>query len=117
MNINPNQIQKMMKQMGMQQEEIDAEYVIIKTAEHQIVINNPQVSKVDAMGQKTYQIVGEEEIVANDEEGEEKIVEITEDDLNVVIQQTGANQDDALYALQESNGDIAEAIVKLSEKK
>lgn len=114
MNINQRQIKKMMSQMGMNQEEVDAEYVIIKTKEHKIVINDPQVMKVVAMGQESYQVTGEEEIVEDDDEND--IQEISSDDIETVMEQTDCSQDDALYALQESNGDIAEAILKLTEE-
>ncbi|MDD3263830.1 MAG: nascent polypeptide-associated complex protein [Candidatus Nanoarchaeia archaeon] len=115
MNINPNQIQKMMKQMGMQQEEIDAEYVIIKTPEHKILINDPQITKVNMMGQDTYQIVGDEEILEDDDE--EEVIEIDEDDLKLVMEETGATEDEALDALEKTNADIAEAILILNEEK
>ncbi|MCK4335848.1 MAG: nascent polypeptide-associated complex protein, partial [Candidatus Aenigmarchaeota archaeon] len=59
MKINPKQMERMMKQMGMQMSQIDAEEVIIKTPDKEIVISNPQVSKVKAMGQETFQITGE----------------------------------------------------------
>ena len=49
----------MMKKMGISQQEIDATEVIIKTPEKEIVITNPQVSKVNMMGQQTFQVVGE----------------------------------------------------------
>ncbi len=45
--------------MGISQVEIDATEVIIKTAEKEIVITNPQVSKVNMMGQETFQVVGD----------------------------------------------------------
>ncbi|UCD02880.1 MAG: nascent polypeptide-associated complex protein, partial [Candidatus Aenigmatarchaeota archaeon] len=61
MRINPRQIEKAMKQMGMKSEQIDAEEVIIKTPEKDIVISNPNVTLVNAMGQQSYQIVGDAE--------------------------------------------------------
>ena len=58
-NMNSRQMQHMMKKMGMKQEEIDAKKVIITTESSNIIISNPQVSKVNMMGQTTWQIVGE----------------------------------------------------------
>ena len=57
--INPRDMQKAMKRLGIKQEEIDAELVIIKTADKDFVIKNPHVSKVNMMGQETFQITGD----------------------------------------------------------
>lgn len=56
--INPRDMQKAMKRLGITQQEIEATEVIIKTADAELVIHNPQVSKVNMMGQETFQIVG-----------------------------------------------------------
>ncbi len=48
--MNPRQMQQMMRKMGIQQQEIDATEVIIKTADKEIVITEPNVSKVNMMG-------------------------------------------------------------------
>ena len=49
--MNPREMQKAMKRLGIKQEEIDAEEVIIKTAGKSLVIKNPHVSRVNMMGQ------------------------------------------------------------------
>ncbi len=58
--MNPRMMKQAMKKMGMTQQEVEATEVIIRTAEKEIVITTPQVTKVNMMGQDTYQIVGEE---------------------------------------------------------
>ena len=45
MKINPKQLEKMAKRMGIQSTQIDAEEVIIKTPNKDIVIRNPQVAR------------------------------------------------------------------------
>ncbi|MBM3200404.1 nascent polypeptide-associated complex protein, partial [Candidatus Woesearchaeota archaeon] len=40
-NINPKQLEKAMRQMGVKQEEIDATEVVIKTHNKELVIRNP----------------------------------------------------------------------------
>lgn len=107
--MNPRQMQQMMKKMGIQQQEIDATEVIIKTGDSEIVIINPQVSKVNMMGQETYQVVGESHV-------RERVVEveISEDDITQVVEQCGCSADEARTALQENNGDLAAAIISLS---
>ena len=57
--MNNRQAQKMMKRMGIQQQDIESTEVIIKTPEKEILIKNPQVAKVNMMGQETFQITGE----------------------------------------------------------
>jgi len=52
-------MQQMMRQMGIQQQEINATEVIIKTADKEFIITNPSVAKVNMMGQETFQISGE----------------------------------------------------------
>jgi len=108
--INPREMQKAMKRLGMKQEDIDAELVIIKTADKDLVIKNPHVSKINMMGQETIQVVGDiTEVSRNQDE------EISEDDLTTIIEQTNCTREQALEALQSSNGNLAEAILKLQK--
>ena len=109
--MNPREMQKAMKRLGIKQEEIDAEVVIIKTAEKDLVIKNPHVSKVNMMGQETFQIVGDVTEVEKEES-----TEINENDVETVVEQTNCSREEALEALQDSNGNLAEAILKLQNK-
>ena len=109
--MSPREMQKAMKRLGIKQEEIDAELVIIKTADKDLIIKNPQVSKVNMMGQETFQVVGDITEVGKDDK-----VEINEDDMATVMEQTNCTREDALDALQQSNGNLAEAILKLQNK-
>lgn len=109
--MNPREMQKAMKRLGIRQEEIDAEIVIIKTADKDLIIRNPHVSRVNMMGQETFQIAG------NVEEAEkESGFEINEDDIATVAEQAGCGRKDAAEALGESKGNIAEAILKLQNR-
>lgn len=108
--MNPRQMKQAMRRMGIQQEEIDAKEVIIKLEDKEIVISNPQVSKVNMMGQQTYQVVGEESIRDLD-----STPEISEDDVKTVVEQTGASEEEAKAAIEECKGDLAEAIMKLKK--
>jgi len=102
--IDPKQMAGMMKKMGIKTETIDAKEVIIK-GQKTIVIKNPTVTVVDMQGQKTYQIMGT---------AEEKKEENRED-LDLVMEQAGATEDEARGALDEAEGDIALAILKLKK--
>ena len=107
--INPKQMQAAMKQMGISQEEIDASRVIIeKTDNSKIIIDNPSVQKIKMQGQETFQIAGEIR-----EEGEES--GITDQDIAAVMEKTGVSKKKALETLEKNNGDLAEAILELSE--
>src|SRR3989338_5570727 len=108
--LNPKKMQAMMKQMGINQSEIETERVIIeKTDGSKIVIEPAQVSKITMQGQETFQVAGE----IREESGEEE-EGIKEEDVKLVAEKTGKSKEEAMEALRESDGDIAEAIVKLS---
>lgn len=107
MKINPKQLERAMKQMGMQMSHIDAEEVIIKTSDKEIVISNPQVSKVNMMGQDTFQITGDI--------SERPREEISEEDVEMVAEQAGVSKEEAKATLEETK-DIAEAIMKLKKE-
>ena len=113
MNINPKMMEQAMKKMGMKQEEIPATEVIIKLADKEgkeLVIAEPQVTKVNMMGQETYQIVGE----AHERERSSEVA-ITEEDVKTVMEQAKVDKKTAQSALKKSKGDIAEAILTLQE--
>ena len=108
--MNPRKMQQMMRKMGISQNEIEATEVVIKTPDKDIVISNPQVSKVNMMGQETFQVVGEIE------ERERSITpEINEDDIKTVAQQANVSEEEARSALENSKGDLAKAIMDLKE--
>lgn len=105
--INPAQMKAMMKQMGIKQEDIEAVRVIIEKEDSRIVIEPANVQKIVMQGQESWQITGESR-------EEAKEVGISEDDILMVAEKSGKSKEEARKALEES-GDIAEAIIKLSE--
>lgn len=106
--INPRQMNQMMKKLGVNVKEIEnVEKVIIQTGDKEYVFENVEVTIMDAQGQKTYQITGNPKIIDRKEE-------IKEEDIKLVIEQTGKSEEEAIKALEETNGDIAEAIMKLT---
>ncbi|MBS3098363.1 nascent polypeptide-associated complex protein [Candidatus Woesearchaeota archaeon] len=108
--MNPRKMQQMMKKMGIAQVDIPATEVIIKTEDKEIVISNPQVSKVNMMGQQTFQIVGdiEERSISTEPE-------ISEDDIKTVMEQADCSEEEAKKAIEENKGDLAAAILALKE--
>jgi nascent polypeptide-associated complex subunit alpha len=111
--MNPRQMQGMMKKMGIQQQEVDAQEVIIVCSDQTIRITNPSVVKVNMMGQKTYQISGEETV--EHKQIEEEVIEVSEEDIQTVMSQTGVTEQEAMDALADANGDLAGAIIKLQK--
>ncbi len=107
MKLNPRKIERMMRQMGMQATEIDAEEVIIKTRDKEIVISQPQVTKINMMGQETFQIIGQIE--------EKPKKPFTEEDVRLVMKRTGASEEEVKNTLEETNGDLAQAILRLKK--
>jgi len=100
--MNKKMLEKAMKQLGMKQENIEASEVIIK-GRKTLVIKNPEVIKVDMMGQETFQITGNVEEAFN------------EDDIKIVMEQANVDKEEAIKALQDNNGNIAEAILSLKQ--
>ncbi len=105
--LSPKKMQAMMKQMGMSQEEIDAEKVIIeKTDGSKLIVENPNIQKIKMQGQESLQITGD----IHEESAE---VSVSEDDIKTVMEKTDCSEDEAREALEET-GDLAEAIMNLS---
>ncbi len=111
MNMNSKQMKAAMKKMGVQQEELDAKRVIIELEDKRLVFESPQVSKVNMMGSNTFQVVGNPE-----EESIDSSPEISDDDVQTVASQTESSEEEARKAIEESGGDLAEAIMKLQKE-
>ena len=109
MGMNPRKMQQMMKRMGVQQQDIPAEEVIIRTADKEIVITECQVAKVNMMGQETFQISGN-----ISERDISTMPELSEEDIQTVMDQANVTLEKAKEALEKNNGDIAAAILELS---
>ncbi len=106
--MNPAKMKQMMKQMGISIDEIpNVEQVIIRTPDVDIVFNDANVTVMNAQGADTYQVVGTPEKVP-------RKLEIPDDDVKLVAEQTGVSEAEARKALEQANGDLAEAILALS---
>ncbi len=103
--MSPAQMQKMMKQMGINSREIAATRVVIETPEGNYVVSTPQVTEITMQGQKSFQVAGS----VSFEEG------MKEEDVQMVMEQAKVDREKAVDALKKSKGDIAEAILSLSQ--
>lgn len=105
-----------MKQMGMNLDEIsDVQRVILQRKNSEIIIEGPQVTKIDVQGTKMYQISGGIE-TEKKLENEEKKVEIPKEDILLVAQQADVTLTKARSALEQCNGDLAKAILNLQTR-
>jgi len=125
--LNPKKMQAVMKQMGISQQEIDANKVIIETDDGNIIINEPSVTKINMQGQTNFQISGdvsEEEPNSREEtsekplgvlDNEEEIkTDTTEEDIQTIMEKVGCLKEEAALALEKANGDLTEAILDLN---
>ena len=99
------QLDRLMKQMQMNTTTVRATRVVIETPGKNIIITDPEVMEVDLMGKRVFQVSGNvtEEVPVNEE------------DVKMVMEQTGKSRDDVVRKLRELNNDIARAIVELKE--
>ncbi|RAW44897.1 nascent polypeptide-associated complex protein [Halorubrum sp. 48-1-W] len=124
--MNPRKMKQMMKQMGIDVEELDAERVVVETADGDLVFENPQVTRMDAQGQQTYQIVGDPDEVADAGAGGASAVEAADDDgsdgsddgipdedVALVAERAGVPESTARETLEAHDGDLAGAIAEL----
>ena len=105
--MNPGQMAGMMKKMGIAQTNLPVRKVIFEMDDGNLVIKDPSVLQIKMQGQTTFQVSGEA--------AEETVETISEEDVQMVMSQTGKDETAAKAALAESEGDIAEAIMNLKE--
>lgn len=107
--MNPKALAGAMKRMGIQQEEMSAEEVIIRLKDCDLIFVKPNITKINMMGQETYQLIGHAE-----KRKRSTTVEISEEDVKAVMEQTKVDYAQAQATLQKTNGDIAQAIIDLT---
>ena len=103
--MNPAKMQGMMKKMGISQVNLPVKRVVFEMEDSNLVIDEPSVTKVSMQGQVTFQVAGD----AVEEGGES----FSDEDVAMVVEKSGKSRDEVVGALEESDGDIAEAIVSL----
>ena len=116
--VNPREARRMMQRMGMSMDSVgDVKQVIIKTASKDILIEQPEVAIMNMGGQKIFQIVGGSVTERAPERGGTAISQakpvVSEEDAQLVADQTGKSLDEAKGALEECDGDLAKAILLL----
>jgi nascent polypeptide-associated complex subunit alpha len=109
MKMDNRNARRMMDRLGINMKEIpDVQEVVIKTSDKEMHIRNASVSEIVAQGNRMFQVAGDVEEV----DVEKKT--FSEEDVLLVQQQTGVSKEKALAALEESDGEVARAILKLT---
>ncbi|UCC94170.1 MAG: nascent polypeptide-associated complex protein [Thermoplasmata archaeon] len=126
--MSPKQMKAAMKRQGIDMDTLDGvEKVVVLTRDKEIVFDRPEVTAISAQGTVTYQVVGSPKErarsaatagAAADASAEELVEAIasakySEEDVELVMGQTGASEEDVRAALEACEGEVAEAIMKL----
>ena len=118
--VNPRQMKQAMRKMGISTEELtDVQEIIILTKTKEYVFKEAEVTIMTVQGQKTFQVVGEPEVrprsAAMAKPGAAAPAEagLPEEDITLVMEQTGASREAAIEALKATDGQPAEAILKI----
>ncbi len=109
-NVDPRTLKNMMAKMGIKSSEIEAVRVVIECNDKDIVIDSPQIMQIEAQGSVSFQISG------NIQEKPKSVkMEVTDEDIQMVMEKTGVtDREKVKKALEDANGDIAQAIVSLT---
>ncbi len=113
--INPRQMQRTMRSMGITQTDVkDVIEVIIRTKNNDIVITNAEVACIDMKGTKQYQVAGVETIMPAGSAGTGAAgPAFAAEDIELVMSQTNCDREKAIEALEACDGQPAEAIIKI----
>lgn len=109
MKPKPNQFKNLERMLGLKTEQLDAVKVTIELKDKILVIENPSVIKMIAQGQEVYTVIGNVKEMPKEEK-----VEIRDEDVKFVMEQTGKSEKEVREALEKTKGDIAQAILLLT---
>ncbi|ABK78353.1 transcription factor [Cenarchaeum symbiosum A] len=104
-------MRRMMDRMGLDMNDIkDVREVVIKTNEKEIIITKPQVSEMKGKDGSVFTVTG-----GDYEEKELEVPIFSDDDIDLICEQTGVERERAIEALGEAKGDLAQAIMLLTD--
>ncbi len=90
---------------------MEVEEVVFRTKDKEIRLENPEVAVLEMQGQKIFQVTGGHMT----ETSLEKKPAIPDEDVQLVAQQAKVTLERAQTALEQTNGDLAQAILLLSQ--
>jgi alpha-NAC-related protein len=96
-----------MKKMGISQEQLAVRRVVFEMDDGNLVVENADVMRIKMQGQESFQVTGD--VV------EEAVEVFSDDDVEMVMSQSGKGEDVVREVLEKCGGDIAEAIVSLKD--
>ncbi|NCP72528.1 nascent polypeptide-associated complex protein [archaeon] len=106
--MDPRKMNALMKQMGIENNDIDAAKVIIELKDGSVIeVIDPSVTEIVMQGNRSFQVAG---TVTTKE-----VLTIPQEDIDMVSESANVSKEKAKETLEETKGDIAEAISKLSE--
>ncbi|MFA6888509.1 MAG: nascent polypeptide-associated complex protein [Candidatus Woesearchaeota archaeon] len=109
--IDPRMMKQAMKRMGVEEKEIpNVQEVIIRLTDKDIIISQAQVSKVTMMGNVSWQVQG-----TATEYSKNTKPDISQEDIQTVMDQTNVDEEIAKQAIEKNNGDLAAAILELTK--
>ncbi len=114
--MNPRQMKAAMKRLGIEQDELEGvEEVVIRTAAKEFVFKSAEVTVMTIQGVKTWQVVGEPLVMNRKTAGAPppQKAAILEEDVDLVAEKAGVSKAEARKALEEADGQPAEAIIRL----
>ncbi|MBI2971139.1 MAG: nascent polypeptide-associated complex protein [Candidatus Aenigmarchaeota archaeon] len=103
--MNDKKLQEAMKKLNLNVREVNAEEVIIKCKDRNIIISKPEIMIADMLGKEVYQITGEISESASS----------SETDIKLVMEKTGKDRETVVRKLEELDNDLAKAIMELTE--
>jgi nascent polypeptide-associated complex subunit alpha len=126
--VNERQMKMMMKRLGMTTEPVEhVEEVVIRTRDAEHVIKQPEVTVLTVQGVRTYQVVGEATVHPRSASGAMPSGEMPataaapggppEEDIQLVMDQTGVSRAEAVQALESAGGAPAEAILSVLSRR
>lgn len=112
--LSPRELERMMRRLGMKVNPVECEKVIFVLSDREVVIEDPSVTLIEVQGERIYQVTGRE---VERPRGELVTLEISEEDVMLVAEQAGVSMEEARRALEETGGNLAQAIVLLQARK
>ncbi|QLH05316.1 transcription factor [Nitrosopumilus oxyclinae] len=104
------EMRRMMDKMGLDMNELsNVQEVIIKTDKKEIIISKPAVTEMKAKDNSIFTVTAD-----SYEERELEVPIYSEEDIQLVSQQAGVDEEKAKNALEEAEGDLARAILLLT---
>ena len=111
MKVDQKALAKMLERMGVKSDSLNAVRVIIELPDKKLVFDAPQVTRTVVQNVEMFTVMGKYTEVAK---AQEQSVEIKDEDVKFVMEQTGKPEKEVREALVKANGDIAKAILILT---